>query len=195
MSSLHSPLLKQVIGGTVGMFVASVLYLAVQYGPSTPSVQALLVSSLPQTNTAQVRVNDKNIDDATLRRIEQRAIAVTDMANGESAVAVGDGVSGQQSQDTQRIESVARYASLTQAQPQETASEPTPSMNERILQRAEKRVAVAREKQNTLAEGKEATHAGAPLTQTGIATSTLFALSLLLACGYAVHRRAMKESV
>lgn len=194
MPSLHSPLLKQVIGGTVGMLVASVLYLAIQFGPNAQSVQALLVSSLPQTNTAQVRVNDKTIDDSTLRRLEQRASAVTDMANRESAVAAGDGTSGQQSQDVQRTESVARYASLTQAQPQETASEQAPSMNERILQRAEKRVADARERQSTVTEGNEAAHAGAPLTQTGIATSTLFALSFLFACGYAVHRRAKKES-
>lgn len=189
MTSSRSSLLKQVVGGTIGMLVASILYIAVQFGPQNAAVPALLIADVPQANQAQVRVNNKNVDDQTLRRITQRAQSV-------AAVADAQGPSVSQTDETARTTddatarrraTVDRYASLTQP---ENAS---PRSEERVLQRAEKRIALARERDTTVATASQgAVHTGAPLTQTGTATNVLLLASLLIAGGYAVRRRLVK---
>lgn len=188
MTSSRSSLLKQVVGGTIGMLVASVLYIAVQFGPQNAAVPALLIADVPQANQAQVRVNNKNVDDQTLRRITQRAqsVAAAD-AQGPSVSQTDETARTTDDATARRRASVDRYASLTQP---ENAS---PRSEERVLQRAEKRIALARERDTIVATASQgAVHTGAPLTQTGTATNVLLLASLLIAGGYAVRRRLVK---
>ena len=69
---------RQVIGGVAGMAAATLLYFSIQNLTSgTSSMKGLLVDTTTVSqHAAQIRVNDKNIDDATLRTIARRAQTV-----------------------------------------------------------------------------------------------------------------------
>lgn len=71
---------RQILGACGGMALAAMVYVGIE-SVSMQNIKGILVS--PNQNisekTHQVRVNDKNIDDDSLRRIESRAKTVTDL--------------------------------------------------------------------------------------------------------------------
>lgn len=67
---------KQLFGAVVGMTVAGLVYLSIQY-TSGVNITGLLVEPGVITESAgKVRINDITVDDGTLRRITSRADAV-----------------------------------------------------------------------------------------------------------------------
>jgi hypothetical protein len=87
MKNTQSPSMlgRQILGAGIGMLVAGAVYLVVE-NISTQSLSGLLVgTSTISENAGQIRVNDKNIDDEALRRLQTNArklVAATEEATG-----------------------------------------------------------------------------------------------------------------
>ncbi len=98
----QSHMMKQLLGAAAGMAAAAVVYFGMQTMSDFASNRAMLVQDNPTVsqNADRVRVNDKNIEDETLRRLQQRAkqvaalqMTATQAAGGTSTYA-DLGVSG-----------------------------------------------------------------------------------------------------
>lgn len=79
---LKSHAVRQLLGASTGMLVAGLIYVGMQQVSTLQLNQAMLVSpSTVSEKAGQVRVNDKNVNDATLRLIARRAQAVAAQLN------------------------------------------------------------------------------------------------------------------
>lgn len=74
---------RQIMGAAIGMIVAGSVYVLYDNYASMPLSALLVGTSTISENTHQVRVNDKNVDDVTLRTLERNARTVT--ANTQAA--------------------------------------------------------------------------------------------------------------
>ena len=78
-SIFHTRIVRQLLGAIGGMAVASLVYLLINALPSSQVNQAMLIDSSMTSiseNAGQVRTNATTVDDATMRRIAERARTV-----------------------------------------------------------------------------------------------------------------------
>lgn len=108
-------MVRQLLGAVGGMLAAGALYVAIQQLSSVSLSQALLISPTNVSQNAQrVRVNDKNVDDETLRRIAQHAQSVAAVFKGQQTDESPTEVAAS-SASVQQLQSPLAYVSANQA--------------------------------------------------------------------------------
>ena len=139
---LKSHAVRQLLGASTGMLVAGLIYVGMQQVSTLQLNQAMLVSPNTVSEKAgQVRVNDKNVNDATLRLIARRAQAVAAQINpAPQTVATEAPVTGNAAD---RHDRRVRIAELRDLAAKAQVFAPTPpehitTVEDRLAQRTER---------------------------------------------------------